>query len=505
MLVKTAFRNLFSARGKTFTIVLLIALGSFLILLSRSVMSDSLRRMHSLSVEKYSGNVFISGVPEKKGIFASLLGPGSVGIQFQSPEMPYLEKKSEIEKKLGSMERVEAFDAGVVSSAGFNPLNLEENFERDEEAKYPYVNLLGADTLSHEAMFGTLSIYEGKIPSDRSEKWLALPRDVRENYEKMYKRKLNIGDEIEGSRWDDKGKKSIRFKVTAFFDYPDKESAVEGIAYADIDSVREIGNLTKGAKVVTEIPEEVDLSLSSMSEDELFSGDISSMLSEGKVSDGKRRDVFSILGDTSERDVLNMADTSAWHYITVRTKNPMSRTETKSVIAELNAFFKENGMKVEAHDWWYAMSMYTIAMNMLKIAYNIVLVILSVVVLIVIMNTLVISAMERTREIGTMRAIGASKAFVGGMFFMEMACMVLAGLFLALILSFAAEAFLNVKSISISGQLSYFFGTKVIRSSLTAADFIKTAFTVGGAAVLSTLYPVAVALRIPPLKAMASE
>lgn len=507
MLVKTAGRNLANNKGKTIVIVLLIALGSFLILVSRGVMGYSLKHMHALSVAKYSGNVFISGVSDEKGVFVSLFGPGSFGVQFKAPKMPYLDKKSEIEKKLSAMDKVASFSSGITAMAAFKPLNLEADFKEDEEAAIPFAFILGVNAASHEAMFGSLSVYEGEIPRGEKERWLSLPRNVRENFEKRYKRKLNVGDEIEGTHRSDNGPKSIRFKVASFFDYPDPESSIEGVAYADLDSVREIASLTKGAKIVTEIPKEVDLNLSAMSEDELFSGEANSLLSAETATEkgDKERDVFSILGDTKERDILNMADTSAWHYITVRTKNPMNSAETKAVISELNEFFKSASIKAEAHDWNYAMSMYTLAMDVLKFMYNVALGVLSVVVLIVIMNTLVISAMERTREIGTMRALGAKKSFVGGMFFVEMACMVAAGLLFALLLAFGAELFFNAKHIEIAKSLTSFFGAKVLKSNLTVMDFIKTALTVGGAAAVSTFYPVAVALRISPLKAMSSE
>ena len=55
----------------------------------------------------------------------------------------------------------------------------------------------------------------------------------------------------------------------------------------------------------------------------------------------------------------------------------------------------------------------------MRVVFNIAIIIVAVVAVIIMMNTLVISVIERTGEIGTMRALGAKKGFVRRMFLVE--------------------------------------------------------------------------------------
>ena len=55
----------------------------------------------------------------------------------------------------------------------------------------------------------------------------------------------------------------------------------------------------------------------------------------------------------------------------------------------------------------------------MRIVFYVAVLIVAIVAVIIIMNTLVISVIERTGEIGTMRALGAQKPFVWLMFLVE--------------------------------------------------------------------------------------
>jgi putative ABC transport system permease protein len=79
------------------------------------------------------------------------------------------------------------------------------------------------------------------------------------------------------------------------------------------------------------------------------------------------------------------------------------------VIASLNLWFAQEGIDALAADWKAAAGPFASSIDVVRIVFNIAIIIVAVVAVIIMMNTLVISVIERTGEIGTMRALGAQK------------------------------------------------------------------------------------------------
>lgn len=134
-----------------------------------------------------------------------------------------------------------------------------------------------------------------------------------------------------------------------------------------------------------------------------------------------------------------------------------------------------------------------------------VLVVLSVVVLIVIMNTLVVSVMERTAEIGTMRALGANRTFVKKVFYAESFLLSCTGACIGIALALLAAFIFNSLGIRFKGEvLAVMFGGYNVKSipSLKAVFGTLCAMLASGAA--ANWYPIKIALKISPLQAINS-
>ncbi len=107
---------------------------------------------------------------------------------------------------------------------------------------------------------------------------------------------------------------------------------------------------------------------------------------------------------------------TTWQYILARVD--IAR-HTEAVIAGLNEWFESEAISAQAGNWEAAAGPFATTADVIRTVFNIAIVILGVVAVIIIMNTMVISIMERTSEIGTMRALGAQKGFVWRMFMYE--------------------------------------------------------------------------------------
>ena len=121
--------------------------------------------------------------------------------------------------------------------------------------------------------------------------------------------------------------------ITGFFDYAHSDTAIDGIAYFDVDTTRILADMTMGARVAAAIPDSVDLSLSEKSEDELFSDDSGADIIDTVQNSNSKIDYENLLGSTELRDRLNLADNEAWHHIVIKLKDS---SKTQSVIRTLN-------------------------------------------------------------------------------------------------------------------------------------------------------------------------
>jgi ABC-type antimicrobial peptide transport system permease subunit len=128
------------------------------------------------------------------------------------------------------------------------------------------------------------------------------------------------------------------------------------------------------------------------------------------------------------------------------------------------------------------------------------------VAVVVIINTLSMTAMERTYEIGMMRAIGAEKGFVGKMFFTETSLLSFlfgglgmgAGMAIVLILA-AAE-------IPATGSMMRLvFGGDTFKPMIDVNSIILGIIQLMIVTLISMIYPIILARSITPLEAITGD
>lgn len=141
--------------------------------------------------------------------------------------------------------------------------------------------------------------------------------------------------------------------------------------------------------------------------------------------------------------------------------------------------------------------------NTLKIVFNILILIVAVVGVIIIMNTLVISVTERIGEIGTMRAIGARKSFIRRMIMVETLMITISfgviGAFLGMVITWIIGA---AGFTATNEFFQVIMGGKIFHPVVSAKAVVLSLFIIGAIGVFASLYPVSVALKISPVKAM---
>ena len=349
-------------------------------------------------------------------------------------------------------------------------------------------------------LFPDLKMIEGRFPEVGSNEIIVDTRVV-DGFVKTWDKPLEVGDDVLMASM---GGVIREAKVVGIFKPANEYSAMFQSVYCEPGLARSFAELTYANSFSQDLPDSVDLSISELSEDDFFGDD--DMF--GDIEDdtsilGSTSDFDSILGDTSLRNQLNQTDDGAWQFVLAKLNNPHS---DKKVVAELNKRFKEEGLNAQAMDWKKAAYSYSGTVEGIGFIFNLLIIILAIVVFIIIMNTMVVSVIERTSEIGTMRAIGAEKKFVKKLFYSEAVILTSLSALAGIVFAFICMLIFNSFNIAITNSIAkMILGGGLLHFSPTPKIIITTILVALIGSIISNRYPVKSALRITPIKALSKE
>ena len=503
---KLALRNLKEHKSKTIIIACFLIFGVAIVVLGNSFLESVNRGLEKDFRTNYTGDIAIGKNPEK-GVINDIFGVNSTNITTEIPQLPALPDLDKVMEIVNSTDGIKSqtklISAQILVAYGVE-MDLSDLIDRDDLGfdDIPISMLFAGENNTYWNTFPSVNFVEGTYPTPDTNE-IMIDTRVKKAFESLYSRPLNLGDTVLCA-----GASSSNIireaKVVGVFNPPNENSAMFQIVYCSPSFARSFADLTYASSFSQDIPDSIDLSLTEMDEDDLFeSFDDDLFAIDDSSSDflgNGISDFDSILGDTTLRDELNKTDDGAWHYILAKVKNPM---QTQSIINELNAKFKEAGLDVYAMDWKKAAYSYSGSVEGIGLVFNILIIILAIVVFIIIMNTMIVSVIERTGEIGTMRAIGAEKKFVRRLFFSETIFLTSISSLAGVILSFIIMAIFNSLNITITNSIAkMILGGGLLRFSPTVGIIISTIIIAVGGSALSNLYPVSSALKITPLKAL---
>ncbi len=129
-------------------------------------------------------------------------------------------------------------------------------------------------------------------------------------------------------------------------------------------------------------------------------------------------------------------------------------------------------------------------------------VILMVVVVVGILNTLAIAIRERTREIGTLRAIGMRRERVLWLFLLESALLGLAGTAAGALVGVAIATVVNAARLSVPESVQMFLMQQHLTMTVGARTVIGDALFIAAVTTVASLVPAIHAARLRPVTAM---
>jgi ABC-type antimicrobial peptide transport system permease subunit len=181
-------------------------------------------------------------------------------------------------------------------------------------------------------------------------------------------------------------------------------------------------------------------------------------------------------------------------------------SKLKETMGIINKTLEKNKLRVNTMDWHTASGTIGQFIGVIRVVLYGAVFVIFVVAMIIINNSLLMSTMERTREIGTLRAIGAGRAFVRRIFLFETG--VLALIFGGLGAVVGAILMLIMKSVGIPASSDFFyfvFAGPRLHPDLLPQHIVAAVAVITVVGFASTYYPARLATKISPREAMGNE
>jgi putative ABC transport system permease protein len=490
---KIAFRNLRQHKTKTLIIGVIISIGIAVLVVGNSLLDTATAGIKQAYVDNYTAHIIVTG--KHRGDL-SLFGSNSMdeGI----PMIPEFEKVLEF---VSSLPEVEAYSPQATNQVVISVGDKVRGFAQ----------LFGIEPTLYRSMFSNnLELIEGEFLAP-GEEGILLSEKTAKQVSRKLDRPVAPGDSLlltgmsltSGTRI-----REVEIKGIFRFRHPDPQ--IEMVSLIDITNLRALAgmNVQRSSEIMLEEKEEA--LLGEISEEMLFGEGEESLFGGplvGKADVVQQRytedALLNVLGDTSEAEPEQEEDYSgAWHFLLLKLKNPRHIAAVEKQLAQ---FLDDEGIEASLQGWTEGAGMMAQMSTGVKTVFNVIVLIVAVVAVIIIMNTLVISVTERISEIGTMRAIGAQKSFVRRMITLE--TIVISGVFgmLGVAIGSLILLILNLAGIRATNVfLRVIFGGEVLRPTLSGSSVVMSLVTVTVIGIVASLYPVSIALRVQPVKAMQS-
>ncbi|WP_342380836.1 FtsX-like permease family protein [Myxococcus stipitatus] len=181
-------------------------------------------------------------------------------------------------------------------------------------------------------------------------------------------------------------------------------------------------------------------------------------------------------------------------------------TKLQQTMEELKQVGTDAGMKLRAASWQQAAGFIGQFVLLAKLVLYFAVFIIFVVALVIINNAMMMATLQRVREVGTMRAIGAQRSFILSMVLVET---VLLGLVFGAggaLVGSGIMSMLGSSGIPANNEaLYFFFSGPRLYPTLSAGNLIAALVIVLVVSAISTFYPAFLATRVSPLQAMQTD
>jgi ABC-type antimicrobial peptide transport system permease subunit len=183
-----------------------------------------------------------------------------------------------------------------------------------------------------------------------------------------------------------------------------------------------------------------------------------------------------------------------------------NEAQLDQTVSAIEAAGKKAGLPLKAITWQKAAGLIGQFATLMRVVLYTAVLIIFVVALVIINNALVMATLERVREIGTLRAVGAQRRFILVMLVLESVAVGLIFGALGTAMGAALIALLGKVGIAAGNDvLMFFFSGPRLYPVLASHNLLLALGIVLAVSIVSSVYPAWIAMRISPREAMQSE
>jgi len=351
------------------------------------------------------------------------------------------------------------------------------------------VALFSADLPEYFHFFPSLELVRGTLPT-AGEPAILMNERLFLRMAKSLGREPAIGEKILLTAAQD-GSFALRdAPLAGVFRYPVYDPVLENVCLLDVGT----GRALAGYYITAAAPAAESSVAGSV--DDLFAG-----ASDTRAPTDEGISFESVTREVETSGTAPVEDPHTWNFLLIRPPRGVAAE------AALQTALRTASSPVEVRDWRDTAGGNAKTVSFLQLLFNVGLVFVSLVAGMIVMNSMSLAVAERTREIGTMRSLGAGRGWVAQLISFETIILVtgsgLVGVAVGASLLYVTTILGGVEVTN--PYLSSLLGTTTYRPQVSGALMVEHVVLSLVLGALATILPARKALSVTPLQAMARE
>ena len=470
-----ALRNITRNIINSSIVTLLITVICFLFFIGNSIIEKSNLSLHQAFISSLTGDVVLQ---KKSDVNMNLFGANTPIIDpfFTIPVFPAYDAIMDIVK---AEKGINGITSQVSGKAYLDLYGVREP-----------VLLCGVDAQTYFSMFPGIILEEGRFLFT-GEYGAMITSERAQKIERLSGEYPQIGDPLLFTSGGTYGFKIREAPLVGIFSYKNPGLFMNEIIITDPQTVRVLNSIQVAASEVN-LSDDV-MFLLTADIDDIFNMEINYQSTEEEFSADFLQ--FWLAESAAEDTDLTGGD---WNFIIISLDNSKN---TKTFINSLNKKLEPYG--VVAVDWRVSAGIFAILMQLIQVLFNVGMILVCIAGIITVINIILISVFRRTREIGTLRAMGASDLYISSLILLEnLVLSVFAGA-AGILGGFIFIKCINYLSVEIKNELiSSLFGGSVLNLEFIPHIAVISFLLAALLGIIVSIYPIRVTLKIEPVEAV---